>query len=451
MQRANAQATIGTVLVARGILEGTLFAALFGAAQLALRGDRPVPIVAVALALTGAGIMLASVLRDARADRQNATIALVAIGAAAAFGVFFATPHPDGLEILTRVVLFGILGEVFVWRNLTVARGLVRWVDARNAGFAAIGAIAFAAILPDIRGDLDRTGLMIAGLGATAATGIALSLARSAEELSLAGREAHGGTSRTTASGAAILLAIGSVVGALFAPLVGDLLARAGKTIAPVIGDLLYGGLLVLGYLAALVVDLFRALFNGKGFPRIQPPLPPVTAEEDAEALRQIEATRPFVLGAVELIIAAVALILVIILVDRMARERRQTLPEGATLDRGSSPGQGIAAFLAGLLPHRARRARAPRDDGTPAGTLRALYWRYLARGEAAGVSWRAVGETPAEHQERAELHPALGAPFTAAAVLVRAFEELRYGERDPDGPTLDAARSAVAAIEAPR
>ena len=162
MRRASAQATIGAVLVARCVLEGLLFASLFAVAQLSLRGDQLVPIVAVALALAGAGILLASVLRDARADRQNAVIALSAIGAAAAFGVTLASPRPDGLEILTRLVLFGILGEGFVWRNLTVARGLVRWSDARNAGFAAIGAIALTAVLP---GTLDRTGLTIAHRG----------------------------------------------------------------------------------------------------------------------------------------------------------------------------------------------------------------------------------------------------------------------------------------------
>ncbi len=445
MPRASAQATVGAVLVARCVLEGLLFASLFGIAQLSLHADPPVPIVALALALTGAGIVLASVLRDARADRQNTTIALIAIGAAAAFSITLAPPHPDGLEILTRLVLFGILGEVFVWRNLTVARGLVRWTDARNAGFAAIGAIALTAILP---GTVDRTGLTIAGVVATAAAGVALSLARSAEELSMAGREARGATSRTTASGSAILLAIVAVVGAFFAPLVGELFARVGKTIAPIVGDLLFAVLLLLGYAAALVVDIFRALFSGRGLPGFLPPLPPVSPEEDAAALRQIEASRPFVLGAIELIIAAIALLLVVILVDRMTRERRLSLPDGATLDRESSPGDGIAAFLAGLRPHRTPRPRAPRDDGTPAGALRALYWRYLARGEVAGVTWRAVGETPAEHHERAARQ---GPRFTAAAVLVRAFEELRYGGRDPDTATLEAARAALVGIEAPR
>ena len=431
--------------MARCVLEGTLFAALLAMAQVALRGERPVPVVAAALALAGAGVLLASVLRDARADRQNMTIALVAIAGAAAFGVVNANTHPDGLEILTRVVLFGILGEAFVWRNLGVARGLVRWTDARNAGFTAIAAIALASILP---GTHDRTGLMIAGLAAIAGAGVALSLARSAEELAMAGRDARGGTSRTTASGSAVLLAIVSVGGAFLAPLAGDLIERAGRTVAPIVGDLLYGSLLLLGYVAALFVEIFRALFNGKGLPRILPPTVPLTEREEAEAIRQIEASRPFVIGAVELLVAAFALIAVVILVDRMTRERRQSLPEGATLDRESMPGEGLGAFLAGLLPRRSRRPRPPLDDGTPAGALRALYWRYLARAADSGVSWRAVGETPAEHHDRAVGH---GPRFAAAAGLVRLFEELRYGERDPDPAGLASARSAMAAIEAPQ
>jgi hypothetical protein len=166
---------------------------------------------------------------------------------------------------------------------------------------------------------------------------------------------------------------------------------------------------------------------------------------EEAEALRQIEATRPFIVGAVEIVIAVVALLVVVILVDRMARERRQALPEGATLDREASAGEGIAAFLAGLVPRRARRPGAPRDDGTPAGALRALYWRYLARGDASGVAWRAAGETPAEHHDRSMT----SAPRNAAVtVLVRAFEDLRYGDRDPDAATLEAARRGLAASE---
>ena len=444
MRRASAQATIAALLVARSIIEAVLFAAILAAAQIATSGDRAMPIVTVALALTAGGIVLASVLRDARADRQNAVIALGAMAAAAAVGLYYMPPHPDGLMILTRLVLFGIIGEAFVWRNLTVARSLARWSDARNAGFAAIGAVALVALLPGL---MDRTGLLIAGLAATAATGIALSLARSAEELALAGREAYGDTGRTTASGTAILLAVLSVVGAIFAPFTGDLIRQAGDTVAPIIGNLLYGVLLALGYVAEFFVTVIRSLFRGGTFPQLRP-FAPLTPEEEADAVRQIEATRPYVVGAVEIVIAAIALIVVIILVDRMTRERRQALPEGATLDREASAGEGIGAFVAGLLPRRAQRLRPPRADGTPAGALRALYWRYLARSDSSGVTWRATGETPAEHHRRAVTR----APrHEAAAVLVRAFEDLRYGERDPDAATLAAARRSLAAVEEPR
>ncbi|HEV2249455.1 MAG TPA: DUF4129 domain-containing protein [Candidatus Limnocylindria bacterium] len=444
MRRGSAQTTIAALLVARGVIEAVLFAAILVAAQVLTGGERPISVVTVVLALTGAGIVLASILRDARADRQNTAIALGAMAAAAALGVSLAPPHPDGVAILTRIVLFGIVGEAFVWRNLTVARSLARWSDARNAGFAAIGAVAVAALLP---ASIDRTGLVVAGLAATAAAGVALSLARSAEELALAGREALGDTGRTTASGTAILLAILSVIGAIFAPLSGELLRRAGETAAPVIGNLLYGTLLALGYVAELFVNIIRSLFRGGAFPQIRPPFQPLSPEEEAEALRQIEATRPYVTGVVEIVIAAIALLVVVILVDRMARERRQTVPDGATLDREASAGEGIGAFLAGLLPRRARRPRAPRDDGTPAGALRAMYWRYLTRGDATGVPWRAAGETPAEHHQRSVVSMARNA---AATPLVRAFEDLRYGERDPDPATLDAARRGLATVEDP-
>ena len=442
MRPASTRTTIATLLVARSLIEGILFAAVLAAAQVVTGGVAALPIVMVVLALTGAGIVLTSVLRDARADRQNTAIALGAIAAAATLGVYLAPPHPEGIMTLTRIVLFGIVGEAFVWRDLTVARSLVRWTDARSSGFAAIGATAVVALLP---GPVDRTGLVIAGLVATAATGVALSLARSAEELALAGSEAHGDTGRTTASGTAILLAVLSVVGAVFAPFTGELLRQTGAIVAPVIGDLLYGALLAVGYVAELFVNIIRSLIRGGAFPEIRPPFQPLSPAEEAEALRQIESTRPYVTGLVEIVVAVIALLVVVILVDRMARERRQTVPEGATLDRESATGDGIGAFLAGLLPQRARRPRPPRDDGTPGGALRVLYWRYLVRSDATGVPWRATGETPAEHHDRS-----VGSmPGNAAATpLVRAFEDLRYGDREPDAETLATARRGLASVE---
>ncbi|HLZ48683.1 MAG TPA: DUF4129 domain-containing protein, partial [Candidatus Limnocylindria bacterium] len=115
------------------------------------------------------------------------------------------------------------------------------------------------------------------------------------------------------------------------------------------------------------------------------------------------------------------------------------------TLDRDAADGEGLGAFLAGLLPRRRGRPRAPHDDGTPAGALRALYWRYLARSDADGVPWRAAGETPAEHQARAT---ATAPRYEGASILVRAFEDLRYGEVVPSPETVARARAALAGIE---
>jgi len=87
-----------------------------------------------------------------------------------------------------------------------------------------------------------------------------------------------------------------------------------------------------------------------------------------------------------------------------------------------------------------------PREDGTPAGSLRVLYWRFLALAEARGAGWRPAPETPAEHHARI----ASAAPMWAdAAPIVRAFEDLRYGNEDPAPETLDRAREAYRALEA--
>ena len=106
MQRANAQSTIAALLVARSLIEAVLFAAILSVAQVATGGDRAIPIVSIALAVAGIGIVLTSILRDARADRQNTAIALTAMGVAAAYGVYYGPPHAEGLIILTRIVLF---------------------------------------------------------------------------------------------------------------------------------------------------------------------------------------------------------------------------------------------------------------------------------------------------------------------------------------------------------
>jgi hypothetical protein len=161
--------------------------------------------------------------------------------------------------------------------------------------------------------------------------------------------------------------------------------------------------------------------------------------------MRQIEQSRPYVFGAVELLIVAVAVLFALVLFDRMLRERRLDLPEGVSLERETASGIGLMDTLRGLRPRHAARRPRPREDGTPAGSLRVLYWQFLALAEARGAGWRPAPETPSEHQSRI----ASATPMWAdAAPIVRAFEDLRYGEEIPAPDTLERARAAYRALE---
>jgi len=162
--------------------------------------------------------------------------------------------------------------------------------------------------------------------------------------------------------------------------------------------------------------------------------------------LREIERTRPLVVGGFEIIIFIVVLLVALVLFERAMREKRLTLPEGAQLERAAASGLTLGATLRSLFPRRIAHRRAPRDDGTPASALRLIYWRLLALADRAGQGWRAAAETPSEHQRRIT-----GADprWAAASPIVAAFEDLRYGERMPDVDTVVRARDALRAVEA--
>jgi len=444
VRRASPATAALVLLAARCVLEGLTFAAVLAVAQVVTAGDRSIPLVPSALALAGAGLFLATVLREARAARQNTAIAVGAMVAGAIFGVVQSPAHPDALIIFSRILVFAIVAEGFAWRALEVARVLIAWRAARDATLVAIGSVIVASILP---GPIDRAALTTIGLAAIAAGGVALSVSRSAEELALAAGEGRGEAGGGTAPGTAIVLAAFAMAGAFLVPAATDALGRLGDAAWPALSRVLFVLLLPLGYVAAFLVEVFGALLRGMRFQGPSPPLQPLTPEEEAQAMRQIEAARPFVVGAVEVVIAIIALLFLAILVERMTRERRLALPAGVTLAREAADGDGLGGLIASLLPRRRRRPRAPRDDGTPAGALRALYWRFLARADAAGLGWRATGETPAEHLARVrEREPRYG----EAEVIVRAFERLRYAERAPDAETLAASRRALAAIDKP-
>ena len=432
--------------VARCVVEGTIFAAAVAVLQPALGGTTPVAALAVALGLAGLALGLAAVLAEARAFRQSGGLAAIVVVAAAGWGIAAAPHGAPAVALLGRAVVFGILGEAFLWRVLDIARGLARWAAVRNTGAVAIAVLGAAALAP---GPVDRAAIAACAIVAVAATAIGLALARSAEELTLAGSDARGGAASASAPGAALLLAVIAISTGAVMPSVTDGLGRIGTAVGPFLDRLLYAMLLPLGYVAAWLVGVFAALIRMFRVGRIVPPeIARLSPEEEAEAIRQIEASRHYVVGAVELIVAAIAGLVLLIIVERMTHQRRSTLPAGATLDRAPVAGIGLGALLGGLRPAFRRSPRPPRDDGTPSGALRVLYWRFLAEVERRGIGWRATAETPAEHLVRAVR---ADERVVDAAPLVHAFETLRYGERGPDAAMVETARAALARLKATR
>lgn len=429
--------------VARAVLEAVIFAAPAAVLHLLTAGREPLPIASVTLLCFGAALVLIALLRDTRAERQSVALTVAVIGGAVILGAFQPTSQADGLAVLTRLIGFGILGEAFVWRILSVARSITRWSDARGSAALAALALGLAAVVPG----LDTSALPAVALCAVAAAGLALSLARSTEELDLSGRAARGTASGRTAAGTALVIGVLAVLAAIFSPSLRALAAAGGDALGPVVLQLVYWIALPFGYLAAFLVPLFqplaRQLFAGRRLA-----IDPADTLREQQMVEALEQTRPFVFGAVELLVALIAVAFGIILVDRLTRERRSALPDGATLDREHATGASLRDTLAALLPRRATRRLRPRDDGSAAAAVRLCYWRFLTLAERAGAGWRADAETPAEHWTRLRQQDAR---WAVARPIVEAFERVRYGEEDPPPRLVDGARAAYGELASRR
>ena len=427
---------------ARVYVEAAAFASLAGVAHALAAGREPLPLVATTLVVFGAGLLLVSLMREIATQQRSSGIVVAGLGAAVLAALFLPMrAGADWLAFLSRGVLFGLLAEAFLWRLLSIARGATRWSDARNAvPFAAV-AIALAGLWPVT---VDHGTLPVLALFVVAASGLALSLARTNEELALL-RGTVGRARASSATGVTVLIGLAAIVASAFAGTVQELFSRVGEALGPIVSQALLLVLLPFAYLVGALVDLLRPFVSGR-WPTIAEFAPPRTPEEEEALLREIEKTRPFVFGAFELIVAAFALLIAVVLIDRMLRERRTQLAAGATLEREAVAGIGLFDTLRSLRPARGARRRAPRDDGSPAAALRLLYWRFLALAERRGAGWRASPETPAEHAARIAAADAL---WRTGGPIVHAFEELRYGEIEPDAETLGRAREALRALEA--
>jgi hypothetical protein len=249
------------------------------------------------------------------------------------------------------------------------------------------------------------------------------------------------------ATGTAFAIGLLAIGVALVLPSVQRFLGEVARTIGPPLGDLVFLILLPLGYVAAYLVYFVLWLRDTFGLGRGDQPelLPPPGTGDDLQRLREVEEMRPYVFGAVEIVVAIVAAAFAIALIARLVQEHRASLPDGVSLERESVDGIGLRATFGTLFPKRVQRRRGPSEDGTRAGTIRRLYWRLLELAERGGPGWREPAETPAEHSGRLL---AAGERWRAAAPLVRAFEEVRYGEMEPDEGAVVTAREALKRIE---
>jgi hypothetical protein len=436
-------AAVAVLIGARCFVDAVAFTSIAALAHVVTTGIAPLPIVPWALVLFGIGIVLATIQREVRSERRGTTVLIVTLAAGVGWGLILPARDPDGLAVLSRMVAFGLIAEAFLWRNLSIARGAIRWDDSRNALLFAGACVGLAALAG---GPIDRGALPILALFVVALSGLALSLARTTEELALA-RGTRGGARASSATGVSFVVGIVAILAAAFVPVVQDALSAFGTAVGPTFSRVIYAVLLPLGYLAAFFVELFAEIIRLGGFDRVQP-ITQVPRAQDDELLRQIEQTRPLVFGAVEIIVVAIAALVALVLFDRMLRERRLELPEGVTLERGAADGFGLGDMLRRLRPHRGAARRAPRDDGSPSGALRVLYWRFLTLAERAGVGWRQPHETPAEHLARIANEDAR---WSAGDPLVHAFEDMRYGDAAPNAVTLDHARVVLRTLEAAR
>lgn len=431
--------------VARSLLEAVIVATLAAVLHSLTGGRDPLPFVAATLLCFGGALILVTLLRDTRTEAHNVRLTIGVVAGGVVLGMLQPTREIDGLALMTRVLGFGVLGEIFLWRTLSVARSITRWSDARTSTLICAFALVIAALLP---AGIDAESLPVIALLCIAASGIALSLARSSEELDLAGRSARSVAGGRSAAGAAFVLGGVALLAAIFSPALRSLASDAGDVVGPLLAGLLYLIALPFGYLAALLVPLLQPLSDLLFRAGVRTQTAPERLRE-REMLEAMEQTRPFIFGAVELIFALVAVAFAIVLIERLTRERRSLLPEGATLEREhASGGASWRDTLAALRPRPGARRTRPRDDGSAAAAIRVLYWRFLQLADRAGAGWRATPETPSEHWARLR---AMDERWRPALAIVEAFERVRYGEEDPTAATVRQARSALEEIASRR
>src|SRR5438445_9704377 len=288
--RRSSSRAFAALLVARVVMEAVGFAALLALVHVS-GGLEPLALTPTALALIGATLVLVAALRETGSEARGTAVVGATLGAGLLLAVLLPT-HP--LDVVTwggRIITFVIVAEVYLWRVVSLARGAVRWTDARNA--VPFGALALAVVaVSPVR--MDSAPLVPLALIFIAASAVALSVARSAEELSLT-TGTSGPARLSSANSVVFALGIGALLAALAAPVVDQLLRDLGEALAPAFDEIVFTLLLPIGYLAALVYALLEPLLRWLGA-SVSPQIP-VAPGDDLAMMREIERTRPLVVG----------------------------------------------------------------------------------------------------------------------------------------------------------
>src|SRR5437660_5822048 len=280
--RRSSSHAFAALLVARVVMEAVGFACLLALVHVS-GGLEPLALTPTTLAIIGGTLVLVAALRETGSEARGTAVVAATLGAALLLAVVLPT-HP--LDVVTwggRIIAFVILAEVYLWRVVSLARGAVRWSDARNGvPFGAV-ALALASVAPVA---VDRTPLVPLALVFVAASAVALSVARSAEELSLTTGKA-GPARLSSANSVVFALGVGALVAALAAPSVEQLLSDLGDSLAPAFDEIIFTLLLPLGYLAALVYAILEPLLRRWSF--FGSPAPQAVPRDDPALLREID------------------------------------------------------------------------------------------------------------------------------------------------------------------
>jgi len=265
--RRSSSRAFAALLVARSVMEAVAFACLLALVHMS-GGVEPLALTPTTFGILGATLVLVAALRETGSEARGTAVVATTLGAGALLAVILPT-HP--LDVVTwggRIIAFVIVAEVYLWRVVSLARGAVRWTDARNAvPFVAV-ALALAAVAPV---PVDRTPLVPLALIFVAASAVALSVSRSAEELSLTKGEA-GHARLSSANSVVFALGGGALITKQAAPVVDQVLRDIGEALSPAFDELIFTLLLPLGYLAAFVYSILEPLLRRSGFFSVNPP-----------------------------------------------------------------------------------------------------------------------------------------------------------------------------------